>query len=147
LNYLGEKRIADFRHEQAKDSATSRNQGACLSVRVITNLFDDPQHPPREDWVYRGHVIDCPRNRCGGNPGKSRDIELIQTFALYWRHRYSQPKLSRGTSIPNLGTLALTSAPIAHHERISIEARTHICPEIAQVHEHVAHRHAARIPA
>jgi len=103
LDYLGEKRITDFRDEQAKDPTPPANQRPRVAVRVIADLFDEAQHSSSENWAYRRHAVYCSRHGCGRNLRKSRDINLIQTFTSDWSHRCSQRNLFPPCHLPKVG--------------------------------------------
>ena len=58
LNNFREKWIGNFRDHKAEDAALSRNQRACLGVRIVAQFIDHPPYPFGELRINRGNMVD-----------------------------------------------------------------------------------------
>ncbi len=78
LNNFREKWIRNFRNDQAKDTASARDQSARLPIRIIPELVNRLPNPLRQLRIDRGHSIDRARYGCGRYPGSLGYITNVQ---------------------------------------------------------------------
>ena len=57
LDDLGKEWIGDFGNDQAENAASSGNERACLSVRIVAKFFDDVPDPLGELRIDCGNPI------------------------------------------------------------------------------------------
>src|SRR5579863_6203843 len=74
---LGKKWIGELRDDQAKNAASSENQGARLSVGVVTEFVDHLPHPLGELRIDRRHTVDGSGYGGGGDFRFASDLTNI----------------------------------------------------------------------
>jgi len=110
LHDLRKKWIGDFRNDQPKNPASSRNQSSCLRIRIVTKLVDDLPNPLGQLRINRRYTINRPGYGGSRNLRSSRDFTNI--------HGYFAGK--RPTTTMQFNIRPASRIPIAHHRRDAV---------------------------
>jgi hypothetical protein len=80
LDEFGEEGVGDLGDDETKQSASARDERACLGVGEVVEIGDGLPHASSEDGVYGGDVIDGARDSRDRDTGKRRDAADVDLW-------------------------------------------------------------------